>query len=156
MSLLPSTFDVTVFLVIGAILIFTLKCCCHRDARQHILRRGGGAAEDIGNGIHSHPTQGQPRQQPAPPAEPKRKQAEIPVLAVGTVVVYKNGETKLNCNVNDNEGCIICLEEFEDGDYCRVLSECQHIYHMLCIDRWLVKDTHCPLCRCSVQFWNQK
>ncbi|KAK8671611.1 hypothetical protein V6N13_038201 [Hibiscus sabdariffa] len=65
----------------------------------------------------------------------------------GTVVRYRNGgEIELCCAID----CVICLEVFKDGDSCRVLPICKHLYHRFCIDQWLVKNGHCPLCRGSV------
>ncbi|XVF60635.1 hypothetical protein PTKIN_Ptkin08bG0064200 [Pterospermum kingtungense] len=59
-------------------------------------------------------------------------------------VVYKNEES----NISD---CAICLEELRDGDSCRILPKCNHLYHQLCIDKWLLKNGHCPLCRASLR-----
>ncbi|KAK9019518.1 hypothetical protein V6N11_054036 [Hibiscus sabdariffa] len=64
-----------------------------------------------------------------------------------SVVWYKNGEAIESCRATD---CVVCLEEFKDGDFCRVLPNCKHLYHRFCIDEWLVKNRHCPLCRDSV------
>ncbi|KAK8617071.1 hypothetical protein V6N13_117039 [Hibiscus sabdariffa] len=47
--------------------------------------------------------------------------------------------------------CVICLEEFKDGDSCSVLPNCKHLYHQFCIDQWLGRNRHCPLCRDSVR-----
>jgi hypothetical protein len=46
--------------------------------------------------------------------------------------------------------CAICLDEFQSGDLCRVLPLCKHIYHFRCINRWLMDDLTCPICRSSV------
>ena len=43
--------------------------------------------------------------------------------------------------------CVICLDEFSDGDECKVGSKCEHIFHKYCIDKWLPKNRQCPLCR---------
>ncbi|UYI27072.1 RING-H2 finger protein ATL66 [Encephalitozoon cuniculi] len=45
-----------------------------------------------------------------------------------------------------NKGCIICLEDFEDGGYVRSL-DCGHAFHKECVDRWLRKNFVCPICR---------
>lgn len=49
--------------------------------------------------------------------------------------------------------CVICLEDFEEGDPCRILPSCRHIYHATCVDTWLNKKEECPKCRthCSQQ-----
>eukprot|EP00549_Striatella_unipunctata_P026050 CAMPEP_0118715390 /NCGR_PEP_ID=MMETSP0800-20121206/26850_1 /TAXON_ID=210618 ORGANISM="Striatella unipunctata, Strain CCMP2910" /NCGR_SAMPLE_ID=MMETSP0800 /ASSEMBLY_ACC=CAM_ASM_000638 /LENGTH=329 /DNA_ID=CAMNT_0006621557 /DNA_START=296 /DNA_END=1285 /DNA_ORIENTATION=+ len=53
-----------------------------------------------------------------------------------------------------NDACVICLEQFQPGDRLRVLP-CNHLFHMGCIDRWLL-GTHsdercvtsgCPICK---------
>ena len=42
--------------------------------------------------------------------------------------------------------CIICSEDYIQGEYKRVL-ECNHVYHKKCIDKWLKKNYSCPVCR---------
>lgn len=44
--------------------------------------------------------------------------------------------------------CVVCLSEFQDGDRIRAL-QCDHIFHADCVDEWLGRDSHCPLCRNS-------
>ncbi|KAL6847454.1 hypothetical protein ACP4OV_023307 [Aristida adscensionis] len=46
--------------------------------------------------------------------------------------------------------CYICLVEYEEGDYVRILP-CSHEFHLTCVDKWL-KEIHrvCPLCRGDV------
>ncbi|KAJ9182749.1 hypothetical protein P3X46_006707 [Hevea brasiliensis] len=47
-----------------------------------------------------------------------------------------------------SDECAICLEEFKEGEKCRMLfPSCVHIFHKDCIDIWLSEDTRCPLCR---------
>ncbi|GMH25935.1 hypothetical protein Nepgr_027778 [Nepenthes gracilis] len=43
--------------------------------------------------------------------------------------------------------CAVCLSEFEDNEMGRVLPECNHSFHIACIDRWFKSDPTCPLCR---------
>lgn len=43
--------------------------------------------------------------------------------------------------------CVICLEDFEDGEPCQVLPACNHIFHTNCIDHWLKNRFTCPVCR---------
>ncbi|KAL0560802.1 hypothetical protein IC582_001216 [Cucumis melo] len=43
--------------------------------------------------------------------------------------------------------CSICLEEFEDGEIGRILPNCDHFFHVGCIDQWLHLHGSCPICR---------
>jgi E3 ubiquitin-protein ligase ATL10/75/76/77/78 len=60
------------------------------------------------------------------------------------VTVYHTGE-----NIPATE-CPICLGEFENGDRVRMLPKCNHEFHVMCIDTWLVSHSSCPNCRNSL------
>lgn len=47
--------------------------------------------------------------------------------------------------------CSICLGAFEDGEKVKVLPQCGHCYHCLCVDQWLVNRSVCPLCRAPLR-----
>lgn len=47
--------------------------------------------------------------------------------------------------------CAICLEAFKEGDLCRKLPDCTHLFHVNCVDSWLTKKPNCPVCRTRVQ-----
>ncbi|MBA0881334.1 hypothetical protein Goshw_021866 [Gossypium schwendimanii] len=75
----------------------------------------------------------------------------------GTVVIYKKNNiistqetTAKEEEESGSKDCAICLEELKEGDRCRMLSKCRHVYLLSCIDRWLLKHSHCPLCRASI------
>lgn len=48
------------------------------------------------------------------------------------------------------DDCSICLEEFKCRQHCRKFG-CSHVFHKKCIDKWLTKNTQCPVCRACVQ-----
>ncbi|KAJ8622828.1 hypothetical protein MRB53_031357 [Persea americana] len=43
--------------------------------------------------------------------------------------------------------CTVCLGELEEGDLVRILPHCHHVFHLQCIDEWLISHSNCPLCR---------
>ncbi|XP_021894664.1 NEP1-interacting protein 2-like [Carica papaya] len=48
---------------------------------------------------------------------------------------------------SSDTACAICLDEFMDGNLCRVIPVCNHIFHSTCVDQWLKNCPSCPLCR---------
>ncbi|XP_052181867.1 RING-H2 finger protein ATL56-like [Diospyros lotus] len=47
--------------------------------------------------------------------------------------------------------CAVCLENFKEGDWCRSLPDCRHLFHANCVDKWLTKAANCPICRARVR-----
>lgn len=46
------------------------------------------------------------------------------------------------------DGCAVCLYEFKAEDEIQRLTNCRHIFHKNCLDRWMgYYHTTCPLCR---------
>lgn len=43
--------------------------------------------------------------------------------------------------------CSICLSEYDEGDEIRHLPSCSHVFHVSCIDEWLLLNPSCPVCR---------
>ncbi|KAM3321713.1 brassinosteroid-responsive RING protein 1 [Capsicum chacoense] len=50
--------------------------------------------------------------------------------------------------IDPPESCAVCLFEFDGDDEIRRLTNCRHIFHRNCLDRWMDHDQKtCPLCR---------
>ncbi|MFH4980362.1 hypothetical protein AB6A40_007071 [Gnathostoma spinigerum] len=49
----------------------------------------------------------------------------------------------------EQERCTVCLMNFETDEQVRSLR-CAHLFHVGCIDRWLVYNKKCPVCRLDV------
>ncbi|PKA61532.1 RING-H2 finger protein ATL78 [Apostasia shenzhenica] len=43
--------------------------------------------------------------------------------------------------------CVICLGEIRPGERVRQLPKCRHVFHVRCVDQWLVVRPSCPVCR---------
>ncbi|GMY31819.1 putative RING-H2 finger protein ATL19 [Fagus crenata] len=62
----------------------------------------------------------------------------------------KSYESSHKAATSSSSDCVICLNDFVDGDSCRVFPMCKHIFHVICIDNWLEKHLTCPICRHSL------
>ncbi|CAN8257755.1 unnamed protein product [Cochlearia groenlandica] len=54
--------------------------------------------------------------------------------------------TKCNSN-NRDASCSVCLQDFQLGETVRSLPYCHHMFHLPCIDNWLLRHGSCPMCR---------
>lgn len=66
------------------------------------------------------------------------------------IFVYGSDRDTWTAGMNPGSECPICLGEFVDGEKVRVLPECNHGFHVSCIDTWLGSHSSCPNCRHSL------
>lgn len=50
---------------------------------------------------------------------------------------------------SEERTCMVCLEGFTAGEELRILP-CLHRYHKSCVDTWLARNRHCPVCKHDV------
>ncbi|KAK1440067.1 hypothetical protein QVD17_05892 [Tagetes erecta] len=62
--------------------------------------------------------------------------------------VFKSSST--TNDERDETNCAICLQDFEKEDEGRELPSCRHVFHVKCIDEWLIRQGSCPMCRRDV------
>lgn len=66
----------------------------------------------------------------------------LPVLRFEDLLLNQGGGRR------PPESCTVCLCEFEGDAEVRRLSNCLHVFHRCCLDRWVEHDQcTCPLCR---------
>ncbi|CAB4312875.1 unnamed protein product [Prunus armeniaca] len=65
------------------------------------------------------------------------------LISYGVPFMHRVGKRIGICS----DECVICMEEFKEGEYCRFLSNCRHTFHQKCIDDWLATASNCPVCR---------
>lgn len=63
--------------------------------------------------------------------------------------VFSGARLKLDLNVEETDTCSICLDFYEHTQIVRQLP-CKHIYHVKCIDPWLLVNHVCPLCKADI------
>ncbi|CAI0449910.1 unnamed protein product [Linum tenue] len=61
------------------------------------------------------------------------------------VVKYSKEERSLEASTT----CSVCLSDFSEGEPVRALPVCSHVFHVVCIDRWLLSHPNCPVCRAN-------
>ena len=73
------------------------------------------------------------------------------------VVVHPTAEqiaanTTLGNLVSDTDhSCAICQDALTSEQEGRKLNHCGHWFHKSCIDTWLERDVHCPVCRHDIR-----
>lgn len=50
---------------------------------------------------------------------------------------------------SDSHMCAVCIESYKAGDVVTVLT-CDHIFHKVCIEPWLLERRTCPMCKCDI------
>lgn len=58
-------------------------------------------------------------------------------------------EAKLQKKDSTAMCCSICLADYKSSDMLRVLPDCNHLFHVKCVDPWLRLHPTCPVCRTS-------
>lgn len=68
-----------------------------------------------------------------------------------TIETYKKMELGENIRLPGTNGtvCLICLSEYASKETVRFIPECNHCFHVECIDVWLKIHGSCPICRNS-------
>ncbi|XAR64923.1 hypothetical protein NMG60_11008823 [Bertholletia excelsa] len=68
-----------------------------------------------------------------------------PKLGYSQVKEHMNG----GASKSTASSCSICLADYKDTDVLRLLPECGHLFHLGCVDPWLLLHPTCPICRNS-------
>jgi len=53
-------------------------------------------------------------------------------------------------DVDENADCAVCQSTYELGEEVKQLP-CTHMFHIPCLDPWLVLHDSCPICRCNLE-----
>ncbi|KAJ9131046.1 hypothetical protein P3X46_033812 [Hevea brasiliensis] len=72
------------------------------------------------------------------------KKKEMVALPTST---YSDDQSSSSPSTASASGCAICLADFANGDKLRNLPKCNHRFHVVCIDKWLISNSSCPTCR---------
>ncbi|KAK4773244.1 hypothetical protein SAY87_028263 [Trapa incisa] len=131
----------TIFLLVSYY-VFVIKCCLNWQ-RIDLLGRFSVSQRHRGNRGHQFLLH-------SPEAE-SRGLDEAVIRSI-PIFQYKS-KGKLSRDLDSNCECAVCLNEFQEDEKCRVIPNCNHVFHIDCIDIWLQNNANCPLCRTSVSAW---
>ncbi|KAE8674256.1 pentatricopeptide repeat-containing protein [Hibiscus syriacus] len=53
--------------------------------------------------------------------------------------------------VDEPKECSVCLGSITEESIIRLLPNCNHVFHVQCIDTWLGSHTTCPVCRTAAE-----
>lgn len=84
-------------------------------------------------------------EQPAASPQPSTVVDEKVLQAI-PILIFSD----VKCGIEQGE-CVVCLGELEDEDTVRLLPNCNHAFHVSCIDQWLAAHASCPMCRSPLQ-----
>ncbi|KAK7268558.1 hypothetical protein RIF29_21259 [Crotalaria pallida] len=67
------------------------------------------------------------------------------------VMLYSEAKLldKLDHSCSSTLSCSICLADYKDSEWLRLLPDCGHFFHKECVDTWLRLNMSCPICRNS-------
>ena len=58
-------------------------------------------------------------------------------------------EVRENKKHENNNNCVICLNDFDIGDIISALP-CCHVFHTECIENWMKNELTCPVCKFEI------
>ncbi|KAB1283146.1 RING finger protein 11 [Camelus dromedarius] len=88
-----------------------------------------------------------PGEETAPPGVPPGASGAADPGGAGEGRSKAQPNTASACRGEDTQQeCAICSMDFVCGDRTRSLP-CKHVYHLDCIDEWLMRSCTCPYCR---------
>mmetsp|Transcript_20405 Transcript_20405/g.35206 ORF Transcript_20405/g.35206 Transcript_20405/m.35206 type:complete len:183 (+) Transcript_20405:387-935(+) len=117
--------------VVLVIVIIFIIAFCPRNRQQGGAGRGLWALRDIND------------------EEAQCSKPQVPLgLAKEQLEIYC--PESIQPDIIDPETCCVCLDEISPGCRKRVLI-CGHQFHSMCIVRWLVMHSTCPLCSTNIK-----
>ncbi|KAK4478854.1 hypothetical protein RD792_014359 [Penstemon davidsonii] len=86
---------------------------------------------------------------PQPPIDDRAVEVGLDEVTLRSYPKVLYSEVKLKNKDSTGACCSICLADYKSGDMVRVLPECEHLFHVKCVDPWLRLHPTCPVCRTS-------
>ncbi|XVF66506.1 hypothetical protein PTKIN_Ptkin10aG0041700 [Pterospermum kingtungense] len=126
----------TAFLLVSYY-IFVIKCCLNWH-RIDLLRRFSLSRRRPEDPLMAYS-----------PAMEHRGLDESVIRSI-PIIQFKKGGDSGDFGERSFCECAVCLNEFQEDEKLRIIPNCNHVFHIDCIDVWLQNNANCPLCRTSV------
>ncbi|XP_047058342.1 RING-H2 finger protein ATL39-like [Lolium rigidum] len=84
-------------------------------------------------------------------AQPLQGQVQAPQPKLGldaaTIALIPSFPYQRDSSASSPAECAVCLSVVDDGETVRQLPACNHLFHQVCVDVWLLSKASCPVCR---------
>ncbi|KAL3634206.1 hypothetical protein CASFOL_021260 [Castilleja foliolosa] len=134
------------FLVLLSIIVLSSYICCRSAAARRRRHHTGNPNPNIGNenGIYL----------PRVIFVAEDDDSESQNAGIGLDQAVINSYPKLTFSKRGGNWpydavCAICLCEYRESETLRMLTDCRHCFHVMCVDAWLKLNASCPVCRSS-------
>ncbi|KAL2635800.1 hypothetical protein R1flu_007279 [Riccia fluitans] len=117
--------------IILVVLLFALICAAFLNSIMRCVLRRSGGTRSLSE--ESQTVQG----------------LDAKALATLPIHSYRGAQFEKLTDGNPVE-CSICLNDFVENEKVRLLPRCNHVFHIDCIDTWLLSHVSCPVCRDGV------
>ena len=84
-------------------------------------------------------------------ANPNNEDNETRNLNLQDIINFTEIITLENNENDEPTMCTICRNNIEPNEPLRKLKNCNHFFHINCIDNWLTNNNTCPICRQPVR-----
>ena len=127
----------TAFLLVSYY-IFVIKCCLNWHRIDLLRRFSPSRRREDPLAVYS-------------PGAAEPRGLDEAVIRLIPVIQYKT-QQQGNRDTGERSSCecAVCLNEFQEGEKLRIIPNCSHVFHIDCIDVWLLNNANCPLCRTSI------
>uniref|UniRef100_A0A7C9E505 RING-type E3 ubiquitin transferase n=1 Tax=Opuntia streptacantha TaxID=393608 RepID=A0A7C9E505_OPUST len=132
-----------VALLVVSYYIFVIKCCLNWQTLDPLRRFS------ISRGTHHEP---EPSLLEFSPVTNMHRGLDEWLINNIPAFQFKGDDVNNRAKTGERSfrGCSVCLNDFQEREMLRLLPRCNHVFHLDCIDVWLLNNASCPLCRSSI------
>ncbi|MED6109744.1 hypothetical protein PIB30_036394 [Stylosanthes scabra] len=143
----------SVSLSLGFLLLMAFFALTAYYCSKSRLRNGRTGPSSTSSGFNSNRTVIMDRDSSSIAIQIGEEQQQMQESVLRTYPMLLFSQAKLHHQKADDPAellnCSICLADYADSEWLRLLPDCGHFFHRDCIDVWLRLNLSCPMCRNS-------